>query len=289
MGKVVTVMNMKGGVGKTTVAMHLGGSVSHYRHRGHEAITRVLLIDYDPQFNLSQAFLPSEKYFAQEKAGKTTLSILVDNPKDIDPYHLQVPGNHQPPKVGSLVYPFFNARHGGCLHVVPSTLDLMHVALGQTAGQLKPMEERFEKFIAECKENYDLIIIDCHPAGSIFTKTSLQNSDAVLIPVVPQQYAARGIGLMLKFLKIKNHAGQTPKPIILFNRCDRVGVSKIETSIRANLDYAPHCLNATLKGYKAFTEPEEGKNFVWSSKKAYSTEALRNLWAVTQEFLSKIS
>lgn len=54
MGSVVTVMNMKGGVGKTTVTMHLGGIFAHYDIGG--KTRKVLLIDYDPQFNLSCTF-----------------------------------------------------------------------------------------------------------------------------------------------------------------------------------------------------------------------------------------
>lgn len=55
MGTVVTIMNMKGGVGKTTVAMHLGGVISRYKFP--DKRRKVLLVDYDPQFNLSQAFI----------------------------------------------------------------------------------------------------------------------------------------------------------------------------------------------------------------------------------------
>lgn len=63
MGKVITVMNMKGGVGKTTACMHVAGIIANYTHPGHEKIKKVLVIDYDPQFNLSQAFLKPAKYF----------------------------------------------------------------------------------------------------------------------------------------------------------------------------------------------------------------------------------
>ncbi len=58
MGTVVTVMNMKGGVGKTTVAMHLGGVFARFRVQ--DRSRKVLLIDYDPQFNLSQSLLPAK-------------------------------------------------------------------------------------------------------------------------------------------------------------------------------------------------------------------------------------
>ena len=66
MGTVVTVMNMKGGVGKTTVTMHIGGLIG--RRLIEKKRRKVLLIDYDPQFNLSQAFIPPKDYFLLEKA-----------------------------------------------------------------------------------------------------------------------------------------------------------------------------------------------------------------------------
>lgn len=193
MGIVVTVMNMKGGVGKTTVTMHLGGIISKYQIRKQR---KVLLIDYDPQFNLTQAFIPPKKYFKLEEERNTTISILLDDETDLDPYHLQVPGNEIPPKVSDLAYKIDNN-----LDIIPSTLDLMYLALGQPEKKIKSVEERFYKFITECRNNYDLILIDCHPAGSVFTKTSLSSSDHVIIPVAPQNYAFRGIGLMLRFIK----------------------------------------------------------------------------------------
>jgi len=74
MGTVITVMNMKGGVGKTTVAAHLAGFFARYKI--HDKTRRVLLIDYDAQFNLSQMFLPATTYFELEKQRKTSLAIL---------------------------------------------------------------------------------------------------------------------------------------------------------------------------------------------------------------------
>ena len=289
MGKVVTVMNMKGGVGKTTVAMHIAGMLGNFTFNDHENVKKILMIDYDPQFNLSQAYLTAKLYFGLEQSRKTTLAILSDDDTALNPYELQVSGNHTPPKVADIRTNISSYSDGTRLDIVPSTLDLMYLALGQTTNQLKPMEERFEKFIDECREYYDLVIIDCHPAGSIFTKTSLRNSDFVLIPVVPNRYAVRGIGLMLKFINAKNHGGKGPTPFILFNRTPRVGTLPFETSIRANTDYGTYCLAHSLKYFSAFEEPEGGNGFVWKSKKPYSREALRNLTAVTGEFLKKIA
>jgi chromosome partitioning protein len=287
MGQVITVMNMKGGVGKTTVAMHLGGLFARYL-LGAPKPRRILLIDYDPQFNLSQAFLPSTRYFALDEARKTTLAILLDDERQLNPYELQVPGSNRPPAVAELATRIYAFKEDGCLDMIPSTLDLMYVALGQTNAQIQPIEERFERFIRECKLQYDLTIIDCHLAGSIFTKTSLQNSDHVVIPVMPQRYAVRGIGLMLAFIEAKRVGTTAPTPHILFNATPRKGVKRQEIEIRADAAFAKHCMTATLKKYTVFSDPEGGAGFVWSSGKPYSTEAFHNLLQVGRELLTRI-
>jgi chromosome partitioning protein len=163
----------------------------------------------------------------------------------------------------------------------------MYIALGKTNLSVKPIEERFRKFIEEAKAKYDLVFIDCHPAGSIFTSTSLSNSDHVLIPVVPEKYAVRGIGLMMDFISEKSVGGAV-KPHILFNRVPRTGVSAEETNIRNNNKIGKYCLGSTLKKYKVFSDPEEGSGFCWASSKPYSTEAFFNLNSVCLDVLKRI-
>lgn len=208
---------------------------------------------------------------------------MLDDSTALNPYQLQVLGNQSPPKVADVVARIYTMTNGSYLDLLPSTLDLMYVALGQSSAQLKPMEERFEKFLAECREKYDLVIIDCHPAGSIFTKTSLRNSDHVVIPVMPQRYAVRGIGLMMEFINEKKQGTKGPTPHILFNATARTGASPEETAIRGNPAFASKCAQNTLHRFSAFSEPEAGVGFVWSSKKPYSKAARQNLLTVTQE------
>lgn len=286
MGSVITVMNMKGGVGKTTVAMHIAGITARYNLN--ERLRKVLLIDYDPQFNLSQAFISAKKYFKLEEKRKTTISILLEDDTELDPYHLQVPGNEEPPKIVDISYNIYHSRRGNKLDIIPSTLDLMYIALGQPGQSTKPIEARFAKFMADSRDAYDLIFIDCHPAGSLFTKTSLACSDHVLIPVVPQQYALRGIGLMMKFIRAKRIGNSGPKPHILFNLTSRLKMSNEETQIRSDPKFSKLCMNETLKYFKAFSDPWEGRGFVWVSGKPYSTLAFHNLLRVAEEFLKRI-
>jgi len=287
MTAVVTIMNMKGGVGKTTITMHLGGIISRQKLGGF--FRKVLLIDYDPQFNLSQAFIPAKTYFELEKKGKTILSVLQDDKTDLDPFHLQVPGNEEPPKVTDITHKIYKPSHDeGCLDIIPSTLDLMYIALGQSEKRTKPIEERFAKFLAQCKKIYDLVLIDCHPAGSIFTKTALQNSDHVIIPVISQVYAERGVGLMMKFIEAKKLGTKGPQPHILFNLTSPSEDSSDEATIRQNVRFAKKCMTTTLKNYKIFSEPSAEQGFVWDSNKPYSTQAFENLMGVAEEVIKKI-
>lgn len=279
-------MNMKGGVGKTTLSAHLAGYLSRYGFNGKKL--KVLAIDYDPQFNLSQAFLDAKVYFALEKAKKTTLSILIDDATALNPFQINVSGNHTPPAPQDITKNLYKSPNGSLLDLVPSTLDLMYVALGQATQNTQPLEERFEKFIVECRKIYDLIIIDCHPAGSLFTKTSLSNSDAVLIPVVPKKYAVRGIGLMMEFIKSKKLGSTGPDPVIVFNYTPRVGTLPEEASIRSDARYGAHCISTSLKKFKAFEDPEGGKGFVWFSGKPYSSEAFTNLGTVAREIATRV-
>jgi len=287
MAKVLTVMNMKGGVGKTTVASHLAGMASTY-DLGKGRPLKVLLIDYDPQFNSSQAYLEAKRYFALEKSGRTILSVLVDDPDKMDPFKLIVPGNHTPPKVSDVCVPIYARNDGGKLDIVPSTLDLMFVALGQPNSTTEPINDRFRKFITEAKSIYDLVIIDCHPAGSVFTQTSLGNSDHVLIPVVPHKFALRGVGLMTRFMQSKQIGSTGPSPHIVFNSVPRVDIMQQERAIRGDKTVGMFCLNNTLKYYKAFADPEAGKNFVWNSSKPWSGAAFRNLEVVCREIIGRV-
>lgn len=284
-GKVVTVMNMKGGVGKTTVAAHVGGVIGRTTHLD-GGYRKVLLIDYDPQFNLSQALLPADVYYKLEKSGKTSLAILQDDESVTNPYEIQGPGSKSPPSVADLAHQVYRFKDRG-VDLVPSTLDLMYVALGHSEKRLDPFEDRFEAFINECRTVYDYIFIDCHPAGSILTKTSLQNSDHVLIPVSPQKYAVRGVQLMLRFISAKRTGAPGPTPHILFNACPRTGVSEEERLIRDEPRFADKCMTNTLKWYRVFSDPIEGKGFAWGSNKAWSTIAYWNLCDVAGEFLRR--
>ena len=133
------------------------------------------------------------------------------------------------------------------------------------------------------------MIIDCHPAGSVFTQTSLSTSDHVIIPVKPENYAVRGLGLMKRFIDGRGPQSPAITSHILFNLIPPSGPRPPEeTQIRASREFSPHCLRHSLKKYTHFTYPSEGRNFLWDRPVRYQPEALQNLREVCTEIVGRI-
>lgn len=294
--QVITVMNMKGGVGKTTISAHISWALSQEKNRNGQPIN-VLMIDYDPQFNLSQMFFKDEKeYYEMEDEKKTIYNVLVENYDDINPYHIQKYSEIDPPNSNDILKRIYKlTEKNGNLDIIISSLHMMYLAIGQGAARNKSMEKRFSKFIEKSKKNYDLIIIDCHPAGSLFTKTALFNSDFVLIPVVPSYYAARGITLMMKFIDHTKNSGCVSKPIIIFNGV-KEQLSAEEGEIRGNPRFSKYCIKENIKYSNLFkypSYPSEKKKFIWeidenSGDSPEKKEVLKNLSDVVKSLREKI-
>lgn len=278
-------MNMKGGVGKTTIACHFAGMAAR-EVLGGDRRHKVLLIDYDPQFNSSQSYLANNDSLKAEEENKTTLSILMDRSSKANPFALHQIGDFPPPKVEDLVRTVFTYGDGR-LDIIPSTLELMYVALGQPNKNSELINERFASFIREAKKTYDIVIIDCHPAASIFTQTSLSNSDHVIIPCKPDKFAIRGLGLMNNFVKGRGPQRAAIIPHILFNMVKAGAPSAEESAIRTDPQLGTLCLRGRVRDRKHLSLPSEGRNFVWDRRVAYHQDVLQNLRDVFTEIMGK--
>lgn len=157
--KVISVLNHKGGVGKTTTTINLGGAL---RQKGY----KVLLIDLDGQANLTESLgfsaeLPQTIYGAMK---------------------------------GEYDLPIYEHKDG--LSVVPSCLDLSAVEteLINEAGR----ELILAHLIKGQKEKFDYILIDCPPSLSLLTLNALTASDRLIIPVQAQFLAMRGMAKLMQ-------------------------------------------------------------------------------------------
>lgn len=184
--KVVSLINMKGGVGKTTLAVGLAWELAK-KHR-------VLLVDIDPQFNATQWLVNAETYLTWLKTKHTVLNVF----------------QPQASNSGGLVKPtektaIIPVKHGvKTLHVLPSALDLMKLDAAP-----RGTENRLRVFLDGVKKNFDFILIDCPPTASLFSYSAFLASDAYLVPVKPDPLSVLGLPLLVKAMQdYEDRSGQ---------------------------------------------------------------------------------
>lgn len=184
MAKRISIINFKGGVGKTTLAFNLGTGLARYHN------SRVLLIDMDHQSSLSILCLGPVPWQQSVDAGMTVDQVF-------RPFVSQSP---QPPGNSIIVkspkkYPYSS------MDLVPASLQLDDTEIELTAshhGNAIQSEWQKRTLICEWLENsgidsqYDYIIFDCPPATKIVSQNAIAASHGYIIPVVPEAVMERG-------------------------------------------------------------------------------------------------
>ncbi|MBD2281432.1 MULTISPECIES: ParA family protein [Nostocales] len=199
--KVVSIINYKGGVGKTTITANLGTELAC---RGY----RVLLIDADPQCSLTFSFFNSSDqldWFEEKeltlKTFFTSLIKPIPNPKSFGDVRVKV----------SKINKKIQEQGGkGSLHLIASHLELINIDMklaGILAGGIDRYEQASRYFncfssisqgLEKLKSQYDFVLIDCPPNFNIVTKTSIAASNYILIPSRPDHLSTLGISYLKK-------------------------------------------------------------------------------------------
>lgn len=202
--KTVAVMNAKGGVGKSTLAANLGWYLAY------EANQRVLMVDLDPQFNLSQYVLGTAKYEKHLQGGKGT---VLDVFEQATPASVSRRTNSavSPADVVSRVRSWSD---GSRIDLLPSSLELSWT-LKNPSGK----EHLLAHFLDQMRRSYDTIIIDCAPTESVLTTAAYLATDKVLVPVKPEFLATVGLPLLVRSLSDFQRLYRQPVDVmgIVFN------------------------------------------------------------------------
>ncbi|MES1945630.1 Cobyrinic acid a,c-diamide synthase CobQ/CobB [Salinisphaera sp. PC39] len=185
MAIVVSMINMKGGVGKSTLTFNLA-----WRSAWRENL-RVLAVDLDPQANLSQYFLGAQKYMDMLESGAHSIVDVFEQFSS----PTKTSGSPSLLEPETAVQVLNEWDDGSLLHLVPSRLELSWTLKNPTEkAQLLP------KFLADIKDAYDLILIDCAPTESILTLAAYRSSRYVFVPVRPEFLATIGLPLLARSL-----------------------------------------------------------------------------------------
>lgn len=199
--KVVSVINYKGGVGKTTLTANLAASIAAEGRK-------VLIIDLDPQANLTFSFVSVEEWkenYEQSKTLKSLFKAFIDR----EPL----------PKISSLLIAPSIVNNcfktGGELHLLCSHLGLIDVDIDLASslggGSMKYQIENFlsvysilkksiQELFVESERPYDIVLIDCPPNLGVVTKNAIVASDYYIIPARPDYLSTLGIMELIKHI-----------------------------------------------------------------------------------------
>ena len=263
---VVAVLNMKGGVGKTTISAHV------FRHLYSHLKKRVLLVDFDPQFNLTQAIVSQSDYELYKSQGKTIFSVMEDNSP---PSIFKVSSNLGPPptvdSVSVRLRRFANTNPEINLLLVPGDFDLVKYSMISDGKVLHPIKDRFLKFIESAKTERDLICIDCNPSSSFMTICALQAATHILVPVRPDRYSILGLKMLNRFITELPQLPKKPELIVILNGVKTTGYDPaVENELRSDPDFGPVTLANTLHiskvleasvGYTGFATDKHGQSW----------------------------
>lgn len=166
MGKIIAIANQKGGVGKTTTAINLGGSLGVLEYK-------TLIVDADPQANATSG-----------------LGLDPKNTKNI--YECLINGTDP----SELILETENPN----LYILPSHIDLVGAELEMI--NLPNREHMMRLALEKIRDNFDFIIIDCSPSLGLITVNALTAADSVVVPVQCEYFALEGLGKLLNTIKI---------------------------------------------------------------------------------------
>jgi chromosome partitioning protein len=188
MATVLSLINLKGGVGKTTVTLALADILAYeYKYK-------VLVIDLDPQTNVTVSLINQDEWQERDKTGKTLKQLFYDALHNTSEFNIK----------DAIVKNVSNVSGGiKGLDLLPSSLGLIEIqdqlAMVATASMFsqKPTEI-LKQAVADSLQEYDFVLVDCPPNLGTVTLNGIFISDYYLIPTIPDILSTYGIPQITK-------------------------------------------------------------------------------------------
>jgi len=271
---------MKGGVGKTTVSAHV------FRVLYHSHGKRVLLIDLDPQFNLTQCVISQKEYDGIKAAGKTVMRTFEAPPS---PNFFAVnTAVKDPPDPSAIIHRLrrVTPNNDPYIDLIAGDFDLVKYSLIDDHNQLAAAIEFFKRFISKAKAIYDVIVIDCNPSSSFLTKAALSLATHVISPVRPDKYSVLGVQLVDRLL---SHLGLSPQQIILMNGVNRSKtIGPVEAELRAHATFGPRVLVTRLHMSKLLQADQMYTGFATDRPVAWRDTLRKEILTLTTELTGRL-
>ena len=207
-GRVIAVLNMKGGVGKTMLSAH-AFPAKHLRDR-----TSTLLVDLDPQHNLTQFFVSRSRREEFYGDGKGVTKMFSTAPP-VAERTLAIDGAIA--NLLDLTAPAAGQRIDltvGTDEIITYCLDLVD------QHERTQAKTNFIANINEARGRYASIIVDLNPSASFLTLCALDVADHIVVPVRPEKYAMTGLNLLKRLLE---RLGKAPRPALFSTVLNGVG------------------------------------------------------------------
>lgn len=197
MAKIISLINLKGGVGKTTLTIALADflSVEHKK--------KVLVIDLDPQTNATVSLIAQERWKEVNQNNNTLHQLYWDKINNENVFNLK----------NSILKNVGNLKTEGRIDLIPSSIDLIDIV--EDIIKIDNEKEKLElldKEINNIKEEYDYIFIDCPPDLSAITMTGLYASQQYLIPVIADTLSVYGLNQLITKISNKIRSMKRIKP-----------------------------------------------------------------------------
>lgn len=245
MAKIISIVNQKGGVGKTTTAVNLGAYLSYLGKN-------VLLVDIDPQAN-------------------ATSGLGIDH-KNLEHGIYEALLGHKP------ITDILKRTVQSSYHIAPATLSL--AGAGVEMVSLDDREFRLANILEEIKHEYDYIIIDGPPSLGLLTVNSLVASDEVLIPIQSEYFALEGLSQLLETIalvqnNLKPKLGIMGAVITMFDRRNKLSEAVMEELYK----YFPNRIFRSIipRSVRLAEAPSYGRSILHYDPKSKGGRAYENL------------
>lgn len=283
---VVAVLNMKGGVGKTTLSANLF-RVLYERKRLH-----TLLIDIDPQFNLTQSLFTRDQYDLLKDKGKTILSVMEPAPA-VSLFEIKTSAL-PPPSPEELVKAlrFFTHFPAITLDLLAGDFDLVKYSLMDDRKKLDKVRSRFLSFVHSARSKYGLVAIDCNPSSSFLTMCALAACTHVLVPVRPDRYSMLGLEVLWKFVNDIIPLSPKPEFIIALNGVPKgVGgtdVGVVEAELRGHDTFGTRTLGGVVRVSGILAAKADYTGFATDKRVAWSSALKAEISTLADELAKKL-